>query len=181
MAKHFESVPLIGFAVAGVHAAAGNNDHAVRAMARCANSTIVCVGVVLGFMLGETTGSIIGAGIATPIAIWVETEISQYIEDPRLRGEFEEATIGRYIGETLMNMGLAAIPGDPLGNMMGRVAKEALRKTFQKALTNYAKQVLAGVRSDLAPTEVEAKAKILLSGYVLPLFFFFLLVPAQVY
>lgn len=164
-------MPLIGFAIAGVHAAAGNSEHAARALAKCANSSVVCVGVVVGFMLGETVGSIIGAGIATPIGIWIETEIKEHlIDDPMLLAEFEEATLGRYIGETLLNMGMAAIPGDPIADMTSRVGNEALKKTFQKALTNYTRQVVAGMRSSVAPTEVEEKVKILLSGYVL--FFF---------
>lgn len=163
-------MPLIGFAIAGVHAAAGNYEHAARALAKCANSSVVCVGVVIGFMLGETLGSVIGAGIATPIGIWIETEIKEHlIEDPMLLAEFEEATLGRYIGETLVNMGMAAIPGDPIADMTSRVGNEALKKTFQKALTNYTRQVVAGMRSSVAPTEIEEKVKILLSGYV---FFF---------
>ncbi|KAK3392411.1 Cyanovirin-N [Sordaria brevicollis] len=164
-ANTFESVPLIGFVIAGVHAAAGNSEHAARALAKCANSSVVCVGVVVGFMFGETLGSVIGAGIATPIGIWIETEIKEHlIEDPMLLAQFEEATLGRYIGETLLNMGMAAIPGDPIANMASRAGNEALKKTFQKALTNYTRQVVAGMRSSVATTEVEAKVKILLSG-----------------
>lgn len=164
-AKTFEGVPLIGFVIAGVHEAAGNHEHAARALAKCANSSIVCVGVVVGFMLGESVGAVIGAGIATPIGIWVETEIKEHlIEDPMLLAEFEDATLGRYIGETLLNMGMAAIPGDPIANMTGAAGNEALKVTFRKALTNYTRQVVAGMRSTVAPTEIEEKTKILLSG-----------------
>ncbi|KAK1776295.1 Cyanovirin-N [Copromyces sp. CBS 386.78] len=164
-AKTFEGVPLIGFAIAGVHAAAGNNEHAARALAKCANSSVVCVGVVIGFMLGETVGSVIGAGIATPIGIWIETEIKDHlIDDPMLLAEFEEATLGRYIGETLLNMGMAAIPGDPIANMTKGAGNEAFKKTFEMALKNYTRQVVAGMRSSVATTEVEDKVKILLSG-----------------
>ena len=63
-------------------------------------------------------------------------------------------------------MGMAAIPGDPIANMTGAAGNEALKVTFRKALTNYTRQVVAGMRSTVAPTEIESKTKILLSGYV---------------
>lgn len=47
----------------------------------------------------------IGAGIATPIGICVETfVVKTTINKPALRAQFEEATIGRYIYETLRNI-----------------------------------------------------------------------------
>ncbi|KAK3344757.1 Cyanovirin-N [Neurospora tetraspora] len=164
-AKTFEGVPLLGFVVAGIHEIAGNHEHAARALAKCANSSVVCVGVVIGFMLGETMGSVIGAGIATPIGIWIETEIKDHlIEDPMLLAQFEEATLGRYIGETLLNMGMAAIPGDPIANITKGAGNEAFKQTLGIAVKNYTRQVVAGMRSSVATTEVEEKVKILLSG-----------------
>lgn len=47
----------------------------------------------------------IGAGIATPIGICAETfVVKKTINKPALRARFEEATIGRYIYETLRNI-----------------------------------------------------------------------------
>lgn len=167
-------MPLLGFVVAGIHEIAGNHEHAARALAKCANSSVVCVGVVIGFMLGETMGSVIGAGIATPIGIWIETEIKDHlIEDPMLLAQFEEATLGRYIGETLLNMGMAAIPGDPIANITKGAGNEAFKQTLGIAVKNYTRQVVAGMRSSVATTEVEEKVKILLSGYVFTTFLFF--------
>lgn len=80
-------------------------------MALCTNSSIVCVGIVVGSLLGPV-GAMIGAGIATPIGICVETfVVKKTIKNPALRAQFEEATIGRYIYETLRNIFAAGCAG----------------------------------------------------------------------
>ncbi len=57
-------------------------------------------------------GAVIGAGLATPIGILAEYKISNVlVKNPGLKAKFEEATIGRYIYETLRNMAGAAIAG----------------------------------------------------------------------
>jgi hypothetical protein len=67
------------------------------------------VGIAVGTLVGTAfaspvLGLVIGAGLATPLGILEETGIADGIDDPRLRGEIEEATIGRYIYRTMRNM-----------------------------------------------------------------------------
>lgn len=61
------------------------------------------VGIFIGSLLGPA-GAMIGAGIATPLGICVEAVVKKTIKNSALRARFEEATIGRYIYETLRNI-----------------------------------------------------------------------------
>ncbi|TFB01703.1 hypothetical protein CCMA1212_006413 [Trichoderma ghanense] len=109
--KFFERVPFLGFVVAGIHIWAGNEEYGKRACAICANSSIVCCGIVVGCYFGGPLGGAIGAGITTWLAIVVEAQISGTIQDPHLQAQFEEATIGRYLYETLRNALAAGAAG----------------------------------------------------------------------
>jgi hypothetical protein len=86
-------------------------EHAKRAIALCANSSIVCCGILIGATIGGPVGAALGAGLTTALAILVETQIAGTIKDPQLQGQFEEATIGRYLYETLRNMLAAGAAG----------------------------------------------------------------------
>ncbi|KAL2011232.1 hypothetical protein VTN00DRAFT_3950 [Thermoascus crustaceus] len=72
LVQFLEQVTIVGFVVAGIQAIAGNPDHAKRALAYCANSTISCIGVAIGAFFGGPVGAAIGAGIATAIATLTE-------------------------------------------------------------------------------------------------------------
>lgn len=79
--------------------------------------------------MGGPLGGAIGAGLSTPIAILVESEIKNTITDPRLKAEFQEATIGRYIYETLRNTiaaGAAGYLAKFLAQQAGTITAEAL-------------------------------------------------------
>ncbi|ETW87826.1 hypothetical protein HETIRDRAFT_245866, partial [Heterobasidion irregulare TC 32-1] len=103
-ASFFEKLPVVGFIVAALQFAAGNEDHAARAIAYCANSTTVMVGITIGTCLGGPIGAMIRAGLATPIGILAEMALAGYlVHDPRLKAQFEEATIGRFLYESLRN------------------------------------------------------------------------------
>lgn len=94
----------------------------MRAIAVCTNSAIVCAGIVIGAYFGGPLGAVIGAGLATPIGILAEDKIANIWEkNPRLKAQFEEATIGRYIYETLRNMAAAGL-GGYLAEWLGSLA-----------------------------------------------------------
>lgn len=95
----------------------------------CANSSIVCCGIVVGCYFGGPLGAAIGAGITTSLAILVEAQISGTIEDPHLRAQFEEATIGRYLYETLRNA-LAAGAAGYLAEFLEAVAGQITAETL---------------------------------------------------
>lgn len=157
--KWFEHFPVLGFVVAGIQAACGNEvrpqariqrktwkevlpmlngtqDQATRAMAVCTNSTVVCAGIVIGTFLGGPLGGVIGAGLATPIGILAEEKIVQvWVKNPGLKAQFEEATIGRYIYETLRNMGGAAIAGY-LGAWLGSLTAAEMDSAVVALLKN---------------------------------------------
>ncbi|KAI5117143.1 hypothetical protein M0805_000070 [Coniferiporia weirii] len=140
LAKFFESVPFVGFIVAGIHAAAGNDDHALRAVSYCANSSIVVCGFAIGAFIGGPIGGALGAGFATPLAILVETEIAgRFITDPRLKAQFEEATIGRYFRETILNLAGGAI--GVFSKWIGSITAQALRTVCSKVIVALGKWV----------------------------------------
>ena len=106
-----------------------SQEYAKRAIALCANSSIVCCGILIGAYIGGPIGAAIGAGLTTPIAILVETQIAGTIKDPQLQAQFEEATIGRYLYETLRNMlaaGAAAYLASFLSAQAGSLSTRAL-------------------------------------------------------
>ncbi|CAL1703199.1 unnamed protein product [Somion occarium] len=128
-ARFFERVPFVGFVIAGIQFLAGNEEHAKRALAFCANSSIVCCGIFVGALAGGPVGGAIGAGLMTPLGILVETEVAGYIKDPRLQAQFEEATVGRYLYETLRNTlaaGAAGYFGEWLGHQTGQLTTAAI-------------------------------------------------------
>ncbi|KAI1748341.1 hypothetical protein F4782DRAFT_542925 [Xylaria castorea] len=121
--KFFERVPFVGFVVAGIHALAGNEEYAKRAVALCANSSIVCGGIIIGAWIGGPMGAAFGAGFTTPLAILVETQI------------FEEVTIGRYLYETLRNTlaaGAAVYLSSFLAAQAGELSLSALGEIASK-------------------------------------------------
>ncbi|KAK2590190.1 hypothetical protein QQS21_012131 [Conoideocrella luteorostrata] len=127
--KFLEELPFVGFVVAGIHALSGDEQHAKRALAVCANSSIVCASIIVGAWIGGPIGASIGAGLATPLAILVEIQIAGIIKDPRLQAQFEEATIGRYLYETFRNM-LTAGAAAYLGSFLNVQAEKLSAKTL---------------------------------------------------
>jgi hypothetical protein len=82
------------------------------------------VGMLVGTAFGNPIiGCVIGAGLSTPLGILAETGIAKAnIDDPRVRSEIEEATVGRYIYETLRNMraaGTASFAAEWLSEAIG--------------------------------------------------------------
>ncbi|KAF8310744.1 hypothetical protein DL93DRAFT_2061772 [Clavulina sp. PMI_390] len=107
IAHTLERVPFAGLLVSFLHHHADNADHALRALALSGNSTIVCVGIMLCIMVSASIGAAIGAAATTGLGIFVESKVAAKIEDPQLRAQFAEATVGRYIYETLRNTAAA--------------------------------------------------------------------------
>ncbi|KAK5997585.1 hypothetical protein PT974_02948 [Cladobotryum mycophilum] len=131
-----EKIPFVGYVVAGVQEAAGNEDQAKRAVAHCTESTFVCVGSLVGMLVGGPLGSMIGKAIATPIGLIVESAIGGTIDDPRIRGQFEEATFGKILFETIRKV--LKTKGDRqhaskwLRKIEVKITKEALKELAQK-------------------------------------------------
>lgn len=80
----------VSFTVAGIQAFAGNPDHALRALAHCANSTFFVTGVALGLFC-EPLGGVIGAAVVSYMGLSAQSRIAQYIDDSRVRDEIEVA------------------------------------------------------------------------------------------
>lgn len=101
----------------------------------CANSSIICVSAILGACCGGPIGGVIATGLTTPIAILVETKIAGTIKDPQLQAQFEEATIGRYLYETLLNvvtLGAAEYLGGYIAAVAGKVTAEMLGEVAER-------------------------------------------------
>ena len=71
------------------------------------------IGTTVGSVFASPhIGCVVGAALATPCGILAEVSIANaYIKDPRVRADIEEATIGRYLYETLRNMVAGAAAG----------------------------------------------------------------------
>ncbi|KIO27612.1 hypothetical protein M407DRAFT_7201 [Tulasnella calospora MUT 4182] len=100
----FDLTPFARTVVDGLPLLAGNEVWAKRVAAFCANSPIICVTLVLGSLFGGPIGSIVSAGIITPIGLVVESGIADVIKDPVLKAKYEEAIVGRFICETISHM-----------------------------------------------------------------------------
>jgi len=123
LADFLEPLPIIGLVVAAVHKAAGNDEHVARALALSGNASIgLVLGMPIGLLFGNPVlGAVVGAAVSTPTGILAKVEISsRLIDDPRLRGQFEEAAVGRYLYETLQNM----ITAGPTTNFASNVLKQ---------------------------------------------------------
>lgn len=123
-------------------------EHAKRAVALCANSSIVCGGIIIGVLIGGPLGAALGAGLTTPLAILVETKIAGTINDPMLQAQFEEATIGRYFYESFRNMlaaGAAAYLASFLSAQATNLTTSALGEISSKLLPS-----ATGFTSELA-------------------------------
>lgn len=80
-------------------------------MAYCANSSIVCSGIIIGSLCGGVLGGMIGAAVTTWLGVLTERMIADKIADPVIRGQFEEATLGRILYETIRNVAAAGAAG----------------------------------------------------------------------
>jgi len=113
----------------------------------CTNSSIVCVGILIGTgFASPILGAVIGAGLASPLGILAENEIKKaLIDDPHVRSQFEEATVGRYIYETLRNMvaagaasylaeGFEAALGPQIDAVISRVVTQLNAKYIKTAI-----------------------------------------------
>jgi hypothetical protein len=119
----------------------------------------VCAGVIIGDAIGGPLGAAIGAGLSTPLEILVETQIAGIITDPRIRAEFEEATIGRYIYETIRNCvvaGAAAYVAEFLSAHLNAIDPRDLENTL----------VMIGIA--LAPSISNTSISAMLTKYVAP-------------
>ena len=125
-------------------------------MARCTSSTIVTIAALAGTFLNGPLAAGFAAGLSTPFAMLAESHIANNIEDPRLRAEFEEATIGKAISEALHNT---------LGGMAAGEALEFVAEWLSKDVATLVKRAiemiagaLAGASLGLAQDAIDAQA-----------------------
>jgi len=153
--KWLENMPVLGYVVAGTHWVAGNEDYTARAIAKCTNSTLVMFGTIVGGLVcsvfaNPVIGIVIGAGIASPFGIWAETQIAiKCITDPAVRDQIEEATLGRYIFETLRNIVSAGAAG-ALAKALSTVLKPGIDAVMKGIMASLAKRgILIGTNVSL--------------------------------
>lgn len=73
------------------------------------NSTNATIGVAIGAFIGRALGSpvigtALGAGLATSASVFLDDRIAGLVEDVQARSQLQEATLGRYVLETLRDM-----------------------------------------------------------------------------
>ncbi|KAI3608132.1 cnvh-domain-containing protein [Moniliophthora roreri] len=134
----FERAPFVGSVIAAVQFTVGNDDRGKRALAHCANSSIVSVGIIVGVSFSGPIGAVIGAGIATPMGIAVERFIAGKIKDPALRSQFEPATAWRFIYESSRNMFSAGI-ASLVGRWSGDVCSRHFYRVYKGISASFAK------------------------------------------
>jgi hypothetical protein len=93
------------------------------------------IGTAIGIWLASPhIGCIIGAALATPCGILAEVSIANaFIKDPRVRADIQEATLGRIIWETLLNMagGAAGGAGGALAGWLGKAITPGIDAVVQ--------------------------------------------------
>ncbi|KAJ7250032.1 hypothetical protein B0H12DRAFT_685000 [Mycena haematopus] len=133
VAQTLESMPYVGFIYALMQKIAGDEDRFRRAMIHASESTAVALLGGVGAFFGGPIGAALVAGASTVLGKMLEQWAgSNLIGDPVLRQEFEEATVGTYIIETITNL-IAAGSGRMLTRFFKQQAKpmiEALAYSF---------------------------------------------------
>lgn len=66
----FESLPCLGYGVSAVHGILGDRDRAIRAAARCTNSSVRVLCEILGSLLAMPGGALLGAAAGAAVG-WV--------------------------------------------------------------------------------------------------------------
>ncbi|KAI1207915.1 Cyanovirin-N [Annulohypoxylon truncatum] len=106
-----EQIPLVGSAIAGLHRVTDEkeSERLYRNIAASTNSATVTIGTVLGAFIGRAIrgpviGMVLGAGLSTTPGVFLEERIAASIEDAEVRSQIQQATLGRYIFETLREM-----------------------------------------------------------------------------
>lgn len=136
-------MPFVGFTAAGIQALAGNPDHALRALARCANSTLFVTGVALGLFCGSL-GGVIGAAVASYMGLSAQSRIAQYIKDSQVREEFENTDyLMTWLLTTLKPMLESVFPkiADMLPTGATSVSKHGVYNLLEKAIDKAAQGV----------------------------------------
>ncbi|KAI1103378.1 Cyanovirin-N [Jackrogersella minutella] len=107
-----EQIPGIGSAIAGLHRLGDDREdeeRLYRQIASTTNSATVTVGTAIGAFIGRAIrgpviGMVLGAGLSTTPGIFLDEQLSTADEDPELKSQIQEATVGRYVFETLRDM-----------------------------------------------------------------------------
>ncbi|KDR79182.1 hypothetical protein GALMADRAFT_277685 [Galerina marginata CBS 339.88] len=175
LTKFVEDIPVVGYIAALAHYCAGNTEWAKRAAAVATRATIVTIGVTIGSLIGGPMGAAIGAGVATSIGIAAEAGIRKKIGDEGLQGEFEDATVGRYIFETLKAMiatgaarqfskWIKKIPVEEFSKTsetLGKLIQKGTGKVGSKGIKKTVNQIGDALVDDVFPQEwFEAEQKV---------------------
>ncbi|KAI1398180.1 Cyanovirin-N [Hypoxylon fuscum] len=104
-----EQIPIFGDAISGLHQGKENENVFYYEIASNTNSTNATIGVAIGAFIGRALGSpvigtALGAGLATSASVFLDDRIAGLVEDVQARSQLQEATLGRYVLETLRDM-----------------------------------------------------------------------------
>ncbi|TCD65158.1 hypothetical protein EIP91_003014 [Steccherinum ochraceum] len=113
IAQFFERAPYVKSLIAAVHLVSGDLKEQVhKTLTYSSKSPAVSVAIIFSSLCGGILGATLCGGLTAPIGIIVETEAAVIISDVTLKGQFEEATIGRYVYEMVGNVVVAKEAGD---------------------------------------------------------------------
>lgn len=114
------------------------------------------VATLAGVFLNGPLAAGLAAGLSTPLAMLAESHIANNIEDPRLRAEFEEATIGMAVSEALKNTIGGAATGESLEFVAEWLSKDVA--TLVKKAIEMIAGALGGANLGLAQDAIDAQA-----------------------
>ncbi|KAK6003130.1 hypothetical protein QM012_000975 [Aureobasidium pullulans] len=138
-----EKIPVVGLVTAAVQAAAGNEEHAKRALANQANAIITTAGTVAGFAVGGPVGAVAGGALASSAGIGAEYAVSTTINDPNVKGDTGNVSVQRFV----MDGALAGAGGMLGGGSAGTLAKQVgtgFSKEVAKSAAGTATKTLVG-------------------------------------
>ncbi|KAF3920132.1 hypothetical protein AA313_de0202704 [Arthrobotrys entomopaga] len=128
-AKFVEGLPVLGYLAAYLHAKSGNDQQALRAIAKCNYATAVAVTATVTSVLG---GGLVVVGAATVYAtiagIAVEQEIrNNWMVDGKVKEDIPPATLGRVAKESVINAMGGTITGVYSNHILKRTAHPVLK------------------------------------------------------
>ncbi|OJD29641.1 uncharacterized protein BKCO1_7600036 [Diplodia corticola] len=137
-----ESIPVVGHVTAGIQAAAGNTEHAKRAVAKATGSLATAAGAVGGFCVGGPVGAVAGGAAASQLGALIEHGLAKTIDDEKVKGDTGDLSAKRLITDAVLG-GAGGLLGGGGGQAAKAVGSELLKDGGKELLKAGGKDALA--------------------------------------
>lgn len=149
LVRLLEGVPVVGLGVATVQAAAGNPEHAKRALAVTLGNTVKAAGAAAGFVVGGPAGAVAGGALAASAGIGTEWAVSTTINDPNVKGDVGEVSWTRVGVDTVLGGATGVFGGGGASAVQGQVT-QAVKSGLQQTAQQMAKEAMLSTGKQVA-------------------------------